>query len=572
MSGDLDSDQRKAALELQGNLLVEAGPGAGKTRTLVAKALAECEKRAVHILTFTTSAAEEIQERLAKESDAVLAGIKHVGTLHAWCLGYLRQQGRTDELIDDETLMAIAHEVNTRLRLKLPDKRIRRWLGGVNPTEHKDRLFVGAFEKVMRENGLISYDGLLIETLELMKEKEMVWVASPLFLIDEVQDSSVDDLAIYDQLRASEAELWLVGDLQQAIFSFRHPVEANVWNWWGDRPRAELATNYRSSKAVVKALNLINAEFNPRVEIEPGPNAVEGEVKLYTEENQHGQLIEISNRIFSLMKRYHAQPTDIAVLCRTNKECGLVADTLKAHNLSVRQKKPELAEKIPATLWAALGFFRQPSSDWMAKRYLRAIKGDADYVAEAAARAMVPIGMKIFPALFGLELTPTNWARWADILLVSKVEQGWFYERMPDDWESLPWDDIIMRLFEAPGELEKGEGITVTTIHAAKGREWRHVLMPFCDQFSYRPKNGQEEERVFFVGASRAADTLSFFYSKTRHSEWKGEGIEVAMCASLDRVVEGAQQRRQRRQRRREDEPKEEEGESKEHTGPAAIG
>jgi superfamily I DNA/RNA helicase len=95
-----------------------------------------------------------------------------------------------------------------------------------------------------------------------------------------------------------------------------------------------------------------------------------------------------------------------------------------------------------------------------------------------------------------------------------------------------------MRLFESPVEQEKGSGVTVTTVHAAKGREWRHVLMPFCDQLSYRPKNGEEEERVFFVAASRAIETLTFLYSGSRLDEWKGGEIDVAICPPLERIVE----------------------------------
>jgi hypothetical protein len=164
---------------------------------------------------------------------------------------------------------------------------------------------------------------------------------------------------------------------------------------------------------------------------------------------------------------------------------------------------------------------------------------------------MKSIGQMLYPALFAMDRLPDEWPRWMDLLQVPKQEQGWFYERMPGDWGSYSWDDIILRLFEAPVELETGTGITVTTVHSAKGREWKHVLMPFCDQYSYRPKNGVEEERVFFVGAARAAQTLTFLHSETRVDEWKGGEIAVAMCPPLERVVDGAREFKANKKRKR---------------------
>jgi len=541
----LDKGQFRAAIEIDGPLLVEAAPGGGKTRTLVAKALAASEKQPVHIITFTTSAAEEINNRIEPLMREVLTGdwkgIRHIGTLHSWCLGYLRSTGFRGEVIDELALAEVMHDVNKRLRLRLSHKRMASLSAGAAPESHHEVQFVRALDSDMVENGLISYDGILRKALEHLQAVK-AHRTDALFLIDEVQDSSPMDLAIYDVLRESGAELWLVGDLQQAIYSFRHEQKANVWKWWGALPMATLPTNYRSSLAVIKALNQINAEFVPRVEIVPAEGAPQGEVVLRQAASEAEQLEQLYNRVLNLLDRgYPDELAQIAVLCRTNRECDLVGTILKGRGLSVRQKKAEAGERAPQTLWAALGFFLQPQSDWMARRYLRVLGNDGIEAQKSAIKAMKPIGQMLVPALFAIEQTPFEWFSnsWMDRLQVPKKEQGWFLERLDQGWTDLGWDDILMRLFEAPVEQERGHGITVTTVHAAKGREWDHVLMPFCDQLSYRPKNGIEEERVFFVGASRARKTLAFFYSERRVGEWSGE-IEVAMYSALERLVDAA--------------------------------
>ena len=95
----LDSQQHLAAVETDESTIVLAGAGSGKTRTLLAKAMAELETRKVHIMTFTVSAAQEIADRLEVvlqgQERKLRGGLRHIGTLHSWCLGVLRCWART---------------------------------------------------------------------------------------------------------------------------------------------------------------------------------------------------------------------------------------------------------------------------------------------------------------------------------------------------------------------------------------------------------------------------------------------------------------------------------------------
>jgi superfamily I DNA/RNA helicase len=286
---------------------------------------------------------------------------------------------------------------------------------------------------------------------------------------------------------------------------------------------------------------VINCDFRPRLEAKTAEGAKWGETTLLRASDELELLGKLKGRILRLLERYLAAPKEIAVLCRTNKECAQVASVLSAF-VPVKAKEAARAERVPVRLWAALGFYRQPQSDWMACRYLRSAGADDAGELRAAAKAMTSVGHRIYPALFAIERTKSEWVKWMDLLLVPKAEQAWFIERMPEGWQSLSWDEIVMRLFEVPLAQEVGEGVTVTTIHSAKGREWRHVLLAFCDQQSYRPKNGAEEMRVFFVGASRAIETLTFLFSERRLDEFRGGTVAVAMHEALERLVQAGKE------------------------------
>jgi superfamily I DNA/RNA helicase len=540
----LNEEQNRAVLA-KGSTLVEAWAVAGKTRTLVAKAMMEAEKRgrSVYVVTFTVSAAEEIVKRL-KELE-IKESPKHVGTLHSFCLSLIRWVCNENELVDDAALEVAMIELAKRLRIRISQRRMRELAAGDEPMDGPERTFADAFHKTMKEYGLLTYDGILEAAWALLGTTAMPSWKNSIFLIDEVQDSSALDLKIYEALLAHGAELWMVGDLQQAIYSFRHPTPVNVWEWWQRLSKGdvrELPTNYRSSVAVVNALNVINRDFVPRLEARAPEGTVPGETTLIKAKDEAELFVKLSARIEELEVKYDSGPEEFAVLCRTNRECEKTAAALSW--LPLKVKDAARAERVSQRLWAALGFYRQPQSDWMASRYLRTIGADDRAAQQAAAKAMRPMGYLIYPALFAVERSKEAWIKWMDLLLVPKPEQAWFYERMPEDWKTtLSWDEIVMRLFEAPLAEEKGEGVTVTTVHSAKGREWRHVLMPFCDQQSYRPKNGVEEMRVFFVGASRAIETLTFLVSATRADEFKGGTRAVAMHAGLEGLVQAGKKK-----------------------------
>jgi superfamily I DNA/RNA helicase len=132
------------------------------------------------------------------------------------------------------------------------------------------------------------------------------------------------------------------------------------------------------------------------------------------------------------------------------------------------------------------------------------------------------------------------------ILGVSREDEGWMRERLknviPESWE-----DFALQLFEAPSVEEEGIGVSVLTVHSAKGREWTEVLVAYCDDFSYRRTTALEiladrgeQDRILFVAASRAIERLTFFYCEVRAAAF-GPGTQaVAPAGPLARLMEKA--------------------------------
>jgi superfamily I DNA/RNA helicase len=326
----------------------------------------------------------------------------------------------------------------------------------------------------------------------------------------------------------------MVGDMQQAIFGFRHPQKVNVWDWWHERMLdyaawVELPINYRSSQAVVAALNKINAAFIPRVDGKAVEGAPQGSVTCTTGRSESAMFTAMATKAAGWAD-------DVAILCRTNEQAGAVARFLEGEGMSVKKRRKDAPERVPARLWAALSVYIKPESDWRVSRLLKLDRLDeVDELSNRAAKEMKPLVSYLYPDLLNAGKQREAWPQWMDVLGVPKAEQSWFYERVGEHWQEMTWDRILLRLFEAVSDTEEGMGITVITIHAAKGREWRHVMVPFCDDKTFR--SDQEEERIFFVGASRAISDLAFFYAETLFDPWTNQRVPVNICKSLKTLL-----------------------------------
>jgi len=255
----LTEEQRRVVTTTNRHVLVVAGPGSGKTRTIVHRAAWMVDRfgippQDIVLITFTTKAAQEMRERLGallgERAEEIL-----VSTFHAYGLKLLRQASVGEvQLLDEigqaklweEAWKKIAGEEDRERNLRSLVTEIERRLGsGERLTPLQARLFE-AYQALKREHGVIDFEDLL----RIPLEKDVR--ARPHFLLDEAQDINWGNLAF---IRRFALSLYAVGDSRQAIYGWRGSDPAimdRLGEFYPGIVTYHLSLNHRSPEKVVK--------------------------------------------------------------------------------------------------------------------------------------------------------------------------------------------------------------------------------------------------------------------------------------------------------------------------------
>ncbi|MFF3910532.1 UvrD-helicase domain-containing protein [Streptomyces sp. NPDC001848] len=278
--GALHPDQRAAALH-HGNITVLAGPGAGKTRTLVARigyllATTTSRHRGVAALTYTETAAHETTVRLRRlglRPDRRLSST----TVHAFCLHHvLRPYGRLirDPLPEDLAIPDSSTcrqlwdtaaynsglDVNPQNRTTL--ERLRRLMAAQEPIADYPREYprtVHRYEQLLRDNNALDFEAMTIRALNLLRQsrtaREQLVARFPHFVIDEYQDLGPVLHALVTTLLDAGAHITAVGDPDQVLYAYQgaSPHYLQQLSARPDFQRQRLTVNYRSGSALVAA-------------------------------------------------------------------------------------------------------------------------------------------------------------------------------------------------------------------------------------------------------------------------------------------------------------------------------
>ena len=253
----LDAGQREAALA-EGPLMILAGPGTGKTRTLTRRIAVLVAERGVPpeaclALTFTRRAAAEMRERLAallpEEARRLM-----ITTFHGLGLAILREHGKRAGLdpgftvADDRARLAVAagEAGSVAAGRRLLAKAAR------------DPAVAGEFAGLLASRGLVDFDGLIGRTLALLREEPDLAAALRArwrsISVDEYQDTDADQDALLRLLAGDGSGLTVIGDPDQAIYGFRGADVGFFLSFERDYPGARtvaLTRNYRSSPVIV---------------------------------------------------------------------------------------------------------------------------------------------------------------------------------------------------------------------------------------------------------------------------------------------------------------------------------
>lgn len=412
----LNPNQLKAAQTLQGPLLIQAGAGSGKTKTVIARIhnLIDHGVPAFNILaiTFTNKAALELKNRLPQNCQGVTAC-----TIHSFCARLLRQYphvppfNRNFTILDTDDQKKIIHlAINDYIlqnkidkagqkKIKdIKDKMILPFLaftktGDINTQRNAKQKYVLSnnlteyydlldsvskyYDSYCKLHDFMDFDDLLYNAVKLIrqnpKDLDRIQQQYRYISVDEYQDTSAIQEELINLIASTpEENLCVVGDPNQSIYAFRGAKVSNILNFKQKHPKAKIESimyNYRSTQNILDAANDVIGNNPQNFAGEEHLTAVKpkGELPIivqntndYTEADYVTE--QIKHRIANGDK-----PSDIAVLYRINSLSRLIEKNL-------------VASGIPYTVIGSLAFYnRAEIRDLIA--YLRLITNHADDLA-----------------------------------------------------------------------------------------------------------------------------------------------------------------------------------------------
>lgn len=396
---DLNPMQRRAAETLEGPVLILAGAGSGKTRTLTYRVanLLEHGVKAWHILalTFTNKAAREMRERIERLAGAD-AGEAWIGTFHSICCRILRRDieklgyERSFTIYDDDdqqrVIKAVLKELDidekflppkavsadisdAKNRLLSPDEWLQKRGGDYRSQKTHD--VMTRYEQRLRAANALDFDDLLVKTLQLFVEHppvlEYYQSRFQYVHVDEYQDTNYAQYQLVRLITRESRNLCVVGDDDQSIYGWRGADIRNILDFEKDFPDAtviKLEQNYRSTANILDAANQIIAHNEGRKEKELWTEDGEGEkITLYAAADERDEAAWICQRIRQLQ--------------RGGTPYGSIAILYRMHALSRVLEETLMRAGIPYHVYGGTRFYdRREVRDVLA--YLRLIQNPAD--------------------------------------------------------------------------------------------------------------------------------------------------------------------------------------------------
>jgi DNA helicase-2/ATP-dependent DNA helicase PcrA len=357
--GGLNEAQQEAALTTSGPLLILAGAGSGKTKTLTHRiALLIAEKgiwpSQILAVTFTNKAAREMRERLShllnQPNDRSF--MPWMGTFHGICVRLLRMDGqfidvpRNFVIYDEDDRQGLVKQAMKQLSITDKDMKPSAVSGAISsaknamqdpeeyeasahyPFQKNVAKVYALYEKRRKEAKALDFDDLLLEAVNLLQSNKEIrdkWKNHfKHILIDEYQDTNAAQYQLVKLLVNDERNICVVGDDWQSIYSWRGADFTNILNFERDFPGAKvikLEQNYRSTGNILEAAHQVITKNTQRTdkklwtaEGSGAPVQVHG---VYDEAEEARQVADrISAQVTIGARKYN----DFAVLYRTNAQ------------------------------------------------------------------------------------------------------------------------------------------------------------------------------------------------------------------------------------------------------------
>ncbi|HEX2285942.1 MAG TPA: ATP-dependent DNA helicase UvrD2 [Mycobacterium sp.] len=548
---DLDDEQREAVLAARGPVCVLAGAGTGKTRTITRRiahlvAAGHVAPGQVLAVTFTQRAAGEMRSRLRALDDGVGTGSVQAMTFHAAArrqLSYFwpRVVGGTGWQLLDTKFSVVAQSAN-RAGLSTSTDDVRDLAGEIewakasliSPEGYaaavaqagrdipmdagKIATVYAGYEalKARGETALLDFDDLLLHTAAAIENDAAVAQEFRdryrCFVVDEYQDVTPLQQRVLDAWLGDRDDLTVVGDANQTIYSFTGATPRYLLDFsrrFPDAAVVRLERDYRSTPQVVSLANRVIAAARGRMagsklhlvgQRDAGPTPTFAE-----HPDEVAEAAAVAKNIKRLIEAGTA-PSEIAVLYRINAQSEVYEEALTEAG-------------VPFQVRGGEGFFSRQEIRQALVALQRAAERDMDGPLPELVRAVLePLGLTA-EAPAGTRARE----RWEALTALAELVDEEVVQRPSLDLRALL---VELRQRADARHPPVVQGVTLASLHAAKGLEWDAVFLvgladgtlPISHALSHGPDSEpvEEERRLLYVGITRARMHLALSWALAR--------------------------------------------------------
>ena len=607
----LNSQQQLAVNAIDGPILVIAGAGSGKTRVLTARIchLIEVGVDPYNILaiTFTNKAANEMKERIEKE-----LGYSNVwtSTFHSMCARILRMDSDRIGYSKDFTIYTDleSERVVKRILQDYPQADPKKkgdflWhisrakTLAMSPEEYYDAIHLDdndaddileiykRYEAELKRCNCLDFDDLLLKTLDLFKQcPDVLQRYQNRFRyinVDEFQDTNKLQYDIVKMLAGKHGNLFVVGDEDQSIYSWRGAEIRNILDFPKDFPGAQvfkLEQNYRSTTSILQAANNViknNANRNEKTlwsDIKDDDS-----IEIYEAYSDRDEATRVARSI-NVLKRYGASYKEMAVLVRANSVTRQFEEEFNLHGIPYKvfggfrfYERKEIKDALayvriainPSDNDSILRVVNYPKRGIgnTAVQELQDVAKNNDMtlfsvlvnpqmLSNTTAKKLAPfteIAMDLVRC--GKQMKATEFVQYAirrsglegALSTSTDVEDANRLENIEElvnavqqfeqDNEKSTISDFMqsVALVSDTDEMSSDDYVTIATIHAVKGLEFDYVFIValeegiFPTQKSITAGDVEEERRLMYVAITRARKKLFILNARSRYRFGKTE-------------------------------------------------
>lgn len=601
----LNEQQKEAAKKIEGQTLILAGAGSGKTRTItfkIAHMIKEknIDPRNILALTFTNKAAKEMKERV----EALIGSNSNditISTFHSFSVKLLRMYAENigysknfniydtndqkvivkkilkDNFLDNFKEGDILNKISRLKELGLNYTNLHNEIDLSIPANRQFQKIFELYQEKLEKNNAMDFSDLLTNTKYLLDNEYILDKIQNRYiyiLIDEYQDTNEIQYQIVKKIASKNKNICVVGDEDQSIYAFRGANIQNILNFEKDYPDAyvvKLEQNYRSSQNILSVANsVIKNNLSSKGKKLWSNKKSDDKVKIFNAFNAQDEANFIAEKIKEITTKSNKEFKDFCILYRTNSQSRALEESLRNNGIyyKIFGGLQFFARKEIKDIISYLLLFNNTLDDLSFERIINIPKRsigpktietlssianknstsmfDAISLVENELSANVKKKLLDFKELIIYFIKLKEEVSVSDLLkeLLEKINYKDYlktlekYEERIENINELlnsitfrenelgflSLEDYLesISLESSTDDINESENyVKLMTIHSSKGLEFNTVFLTGLEEGLF-PKNNideseeEEERRLFYVGVTRAEETLYLTHALER--------------------------------------------------------